>query len=164
MFKSLDLGPEKQPVTGAEALGVYVLILALAFGSLAVFIWLGDQLYGMQCATLISYSGAIFILTFFRTKGVSTRHSFAAPYVREQLPRLLIIHFVYVVGIFFLETWALAIRPSMSSWWLTGQGRKNMPPFDFALMLSGMAIGVSQIVLSRRILGRAKKKFFMPHL
>ncbi|MGD0443744.1 MAG: hypothetical protein ABSA39_07395 [Edaphobacter sp.] len=163
MFESLDTTQEKQPaedpVTVAEALGVYVLILALAFGSLVAFISIGDRPYGMQCATLISYSGAIFVWTFFRTKGVNTKHSLSAQYVQEQLPRLLMIHFVYLLAIFILETWALAIRPSMPSWWLIAQGRKGMPPFDFVLMLAGMAIAVSQIVLSRRILGRAKKEF-----
>ncbi len=162
MFESLDNTQKEQsadePVTLKEALGVYVLILALCFGSLLAFILLHDRLYGIQYATLISYSGAVFIWTFFRTRGVKTRHKLSAPYVQEQLPRLLMIHCVYLLAIFFLETWALAIRPSMSSWWLTGQGR-DMPPFDFGLMLIGMAIGISQVVLSRRILGNAKKQF-----
>jgi ABC-type xylose transport system permease subunit len=163
VFEPLDTTKEKEPtedpVTAGESLGVYGLILLLGFGSLAVFITLGNRPYGMQTATLISYSGVIFIWTFFRTKGVNTKHSLSAPYVLEQLPRLLMIHFAYLLALFVLETQALDIRSSMPRWWLVAQGRKGMPPFDFALMLILMVIAVSQIFISRRILGRAKKAF-----
>ena len=158
MFESLDEAPKSQPeddpVTGAEQLVVFVLILLLAFGSLILFILLGNRPYGMQGATLITYSGAVFIWTFFRTRGVHTKHSLSAQYVREQLPRLLIIHLIYLFCVFLLQTWALSIRPL----WLMSHGRRDMAPFDFSLMLTGMAIGVSQIVLCRRMLGRAKKE------
>lgn len=162
MVERLDAGQKEfkeDPVTGTEALGVYVLVLLLAFGSLFLFLFLGDRPYGIQWATIVSYSGIIFIWTLFRTKGVRTKHSLSAPYVLEELPRLLVIHLAYLLVVFFLETKALDVRSSMSRWWLTSLGRKGMPPFDFAVMLSGMALAISQIVLSRRILGRAKKKF-----
>ena len=164
VFDSLDTKQAKQapdePVTATEAFGVYILILALAFGSLAAFICLGDFAYGMQYATSLSYSGVIFVWTFFRTKGVKTKPSLSAPYVLDQLPRLLMIHLFYLSCIFFAETWAFAVRRTMSTWWLTSQGQRGMPPFDFVVMLTGMAIAISQIVVFRRILGRAKKQFF----
>jgi hypothetical protein len=165
VFESLDSAEKPQhkepPVTTGEALTVYVLILLVAFGSILAFILLGDQPYGMQYATLISYTAVVFVWTFFRTKGVNTKHDLSDPYVQEQLPRLLMIHFVYLLAIFLLETWAFSIRPTLPSWWLIehGHGRRDMPPFDFALMVSGILIATSQIILSRRILGRAKKEF-----
>lgn len=163
MFEPLDATqketPVEDPVTLAEGLGVYALVLGLAFGSLFAFISLGDQPYGIQFATLISYSGAVFIWTFFRTRGVRTKHSLSARYVREELPRLLMIHCAFFIAIFSLETWALDVRSSMPSWWLTAQGRKGMPPFDFALMLLVMGTAISEVFILRRILGRAKKRF-----
>jgi hypothetical protein len=162
MFESLDTEREREqtddPVTVTEALGVLVLILSVAFGSVFAFVALGDRPYGMQWATLISYSAVIFVWTFFRTRGVFTKHSLFALYVHEQLPRLLMIHFVYLLAIFLMETWALTIRPTMSGWWLTSSGRRGVPPFDSALMVSGLLTGASQIILNRRILGRAKKE------
>ena len=163
MFESLDAEQQNQtmedPVTVSEALGMYLLVLILFAISLFAFIALADQPYGTQCATLIVYSGAIFIWTFFRTRGVHTRHRLSAPYVREQLPRLLLIHCVFMVAVFALETWALSMQPFMSSWWLSSQSRRDMPPFTFAMMLGGMAIGTSQIVYTRRILGKAREEF-----
>ena len=163
MFESLDGTQEEQsaedPVTFAEALGVYMLILALICVSVLAFVFLGDRRYGMQYATLICYSGSVFIGTFFRTRGVKTKYSLSAPYVQEQLPRLLMIHCVFLLAIFYMETWAFVIRPSMSSWWLTAHGSRDMPPFDFATVLIGIAIAFSQIVLSRHILGSAKRRF-----
>ncbi|WP_229669057.1 hypothetical protein [Edaphobacter acidisoli] len=162
MFEYFDIPEEKQPdedpMTMTEGLGVAALYFALVVGSVLAFIFFGGRPYGMQYATLISYSGGVFIYIFFRPRGVNTRYRLSAQYVREQVPRLLMIHCVYLLAIFFLETWALAIRTSMPSWAVTGQGR-DMPPFVFALMLVGMAIGISQIILSRRILGNAKKEF-----
>jgi hypothetical protein len=162
MFESLDESEQKartaeDPVTLAEALTVYVLILVLASVSLVAFFLLGDLPFGMQYATLISYSGAIFIWTFFRTKGVNTKYRLSATYVQGQLPRLLLIHSAYLLSIFFIETVLFALRPAMSVWWLGSKHQRDLPPFVAALMFSLMAIGIWEVVICRGILGRAKR-------
>src|SRR5579859_1035191 len=113
MPESLKSKYKREPVTVGEQLGVFALIMLLMFGSVFLFIALDGVPYGVQCATVISYTGAIFVYTFFRTKGVETRHDLSAPYVHEQMPRLLLIHAAYLLFIFILETVALEIRPSM---------------------------------------------------
>jgi NADH:ubiquinone oxidoreductase subunit 6 (subunit J) len=127
MFESLDsqTGEQKaeDSVSVGEALGVYALILLLAFGSVVAFIALGDRPYGAQVATLISYSGAVFIWSFFKTRGINTSHSLSDSYVQEQVPRLLLIHILYMVALFLLQKAALSVRSSMSDWWLTSLGR-----------------------------------------
>jgi len=166
MFESLDSETDEQKakksVTVGEALGVYALILLLAFGSLVAFIALGDQPYGVQVATLISYLGAVFIWTFFKTRGINTSYSLSDSYVQEQVPRLLLIHALYLAAVFLLQTWALSVRSSLSDWWLTSSGRKGMPPFIFGQMLIGMAIGISEVVFLRTILARAKARSVKP--
>ena len=76
MFEQLD-GPErkeeKDPVTLAEGFRVYVLLLILAFVSFIAFIVFDDVPHGTQYATIIAYSGVVFLYTFFRTRGINTR-------------------------------------------------------------------------------------------
>lgn len=159
MFEQLEDTVEKDStdkVTVAEALGVYLLLLFVFAVTICAFIALDKHPYGIQIATLTGYSGAVFVYTFFRTRGVNTKYSLLEPYVQQQLPRLLLIHCIYLLGIFFLETVALSFRPSMSNWWLDS---REVPPFDFALMIVGTFIAVSQVILSRRILSRSKEQF-----
>ena len=162
MFDQLDSeerpARDEDPVTLGEAAGVYFLILLEAFVSLLAFISLRDQPHGMQIASLISYTGALFVLTFFRTKGVKTKHSLDEPYVQEQFPQLLGVHCIYLVTVYFVVGSAFSIRSSLPAWWLHSRGAKDMPPIDAALMLVIGGLGLSQVVLSRRILGRAKKR------
>jgi hypothetical protein len=155
---SEDEKDEKDKVSVGESVGVYFLILGVAFVSLLAFIILGNKPHGFQIASLISYSCVVFVYTFFRTRGINTRHSLEDEYVQRCLPRLLVIHCIYLAAVYFIVDGALSIRPSMSAWWLTYSGNKGMPPFDFALFLGIGVIAISQVVLSRTILSRSKKE------
>jgi hypothetical protein len=161
MFEQLDSEDrkdEKDKVTVGESVGVYFLILGVAAVSLFAFISLGSEPHGIQIASLISYSCVVFVYTFFRTRGINTKHSLEDEYVQRCLPRLLVIHCIYLTTVYFIVGWTLSIRPSMSAWWLTYSGNKGMPPFDFALFLGIGVIAISQVVLSRTILSRSKKE------
>lgn len=150
--------PKEDKVTTAEALGVYFMIVLLALLSLVAFVNLAGRKHGIQIATMLSYSGAIFIFTFFRTRGVRTRYPLDEPYVQEQLPKLIGIHCLFLLGVDGIEAAAFAFSHHLSSWWFTTSDPKGIPPFQLSLMLCIGAIGVAQIILSRRILHRAKKR------
>jgi len=160
LFEQLDGSErkeEKDPITVAEGLGVYVLFLILAFVSFIAFIVFDDVRYGTQYATIITYSSVVFVYTFFRTRGINTRYPLDEPYVQELFPRLLLIHGAFLALVLIVETSALTLRPSLSAWWVTSARTKDMPPFEIALFLAIGAIAVTQVILSRSQLSRSKK-------
>ena len=150
--------PQEDPYSLADAGLGFFMILLVMFGSLIVFISLRGEPHGTQIATLITYTGAIFVSTFFRVRSGFALYSLDEPYVQEQLPRLLGIHLAYLLAVYFVDGWALSIQPSLSSWWVQPAGQKHTTPFDEALMIGIGSLALSQIILSRSILGRAKKR------
>lgn len=162
MFESLDdrekREQSKEPVTLGEALGVYVLILLLALGSVLLFITLREQPYGLQIVTAISYTGVVCVWTFFRTRGIKTKHSLGDQYVQDEVPRMLVIHLIYLVVVVLLQMLALRARPSLSPWWTRSDGPKGMPPYVAAMLYGPMVVAISEIVVARRLLARAKRR------
>jgi hypothetical protein len=103
-------GVQDDPYTLGEVLISMAMLLAVVIIYVFVAGFLDDQPHGMQIATLIGYSGAIFIFTFRRSHYVSTRYSVRAPYVQRQLPRLLLIHCVYLLALYVLGGWIPRMR------------------------------------------------------
>lgn len=133
--------PQDDPITFREQASVYLMFLAVAFSWTGAAIILDSQPHGLQVATLIGYSGAVFLYTFFRTRGVTTRYRLSVPYVRRQLPRLILIHCAYLLMLYVVAGWAFA---------------SSLPPL--LVIVGGMIIGLSQVILSRTLLGRAKRE------
>ena len=161
MFEQLDTSESntaKDKVTVGESLGVYVLLLSLGFGSFLAFIMLENLPYGIQFASMISYSGFVFIYTFFRTRGIDTKHSLADFYVQRLLPRLLAIHCGYLAVLFAGESLVFWNRKYLSLWWTTSGDQRGMPPITFLLVLTFGAMAVSEVWLCRSLLSRAKKE------
>lgn len=73
--------------TFLELLGTYSMTLAVIFIWFLAAISLDDQPHGLQLANLIGYSGAAFVLIFFRNRASNTRYRLTAPYVRRLLPQ-----------------------------------------------------------------------------
>lgn len=147
MFERLNptaLAPQDDPVTWREQLTVGVMLLSLVFGSLFAVLALEDMPGGPQLATLIAYSGWVFLYTFFRTRGVPTRHRLSASYVRREARRLLLIHAAYLLVLYGIAGWLFARTPH------------QLPPFWVFLVF--IMIGLSQVILSRTLLGRAKRE------
>lgn len=146
MFERLNptvMTPPDDPITWREQLTVGATLLSVFFGSLFAAIALEDRPHGPQVATLLGYSGFVFVYTFFRTRGVPTRHRLTAPYVRRELSRLLLIHVGYLLVLYGVAGWLFARTPG------------QLPPFWVFLVF--MVIGLSQVILSRTLLGRAER-------
>lgn len=146
MFERLNptvVTSQADPVTWREALAVGATLMSVIFGSLFAALALADRPHGSQFAALIGYSGLVFVYTFFRTRGVPTRHRLRAPYVRRAVPHLLLIHAGYLLVVYLVASWLFARTPG------------QLPPFWVFLVL--MMIGLSQVILSRMLLGRAKR-------
>lgn len=132
---------EDDPYTFGEFLSSFAMVMAVIAICLVAGVSLADEPHGMQLVILIGYSGAIFILTFRRSRYASARYNVRAPYVQRQLPRLLLIHCVYLVALYVVGGWILRMRPQLP---------------DFVQMSGFILIGASQIAFSRKTLSRAK--------
>ncbi len=128
-------------------------ILFMVFGSLFLFISLADLPYGIQLASIISYTTAVFLITFSAQKG-QQRYLFTCPVVRSQLSRLAQRHIGFLAILFVLQTAALSLRPRMPASWFVASVR-NMSPFTLALVILCMGLGFTEILTNRSLLKHA---------
>jgi hypothetical protein len=138
------------------------LFLYMTVGSVPLFIVLMKRPYGLQAASAIVYTIFAVFFTFART-GTRTGkdlppYMFTCPAVQPQFPRLLRRHLGFLVGLFALQTVALAARPNLPGWWNV-EDRKGTTPFDLALILLCFALGYAQIFTNRSLLERAHREF-----
>lgn len=128
-------------------------VLFMVFGSLFLFIFLEDLPYGIQLASIISYTTAVFLITFSAQKR-QQRYLFTCPVVHSQLSRLAQRHVGFLAILFVLQTAALSLRSRMPANWFVASGR-NMPPFTLALFILCMGLGFTQVFTNRSLLERA---------
>ena len=137
-------------------------MVAVPVGLLVVvplFIVLSDKRFGIQIATAITYTAAVFWTTFFPGRWSDTGYSLGEKAVREKLPRLLAIHSVFVVLIFSMQTVAFAARPHLPTYWLTEHGPKHDSLYECALLITPLLIGTAQVLIARGILSRSTRGY-----
>jgi hypothetical protein len=120
--------------------------------------------WSIQIVSPIPHTYAVFLFVFCDTgnrgrkdlKGYSLREKA----VRQKLPLLFYIHAAFLSAMFAVETSAILLRPHLSrfSAWEMGKSEPLLNYFDLIAFLTGFAITVTQITISRRILGRALKR------
>jgi hypothetical protein len=151
--------PQNPPPTFEESVGsLFLILLAVFVVPMFAFMSLRGEPHGIQIATLISYTCVVFVFTFCRARWEFTSYSLDEPYVQEQFPRLLGIHFLCSVVLYFGEGWALSMLGSLPAWWVHSSGPKDTPPFETAVTAVIGAMALSQVLISRRILARARRE------
>ncbi len=133
------------------------IFLSMTLGSIPLFIILTKRPYGIQEASAIAYSLFEVFFTFAATRGFRP-FTFTCPAVHPQIPRLLVCHFGFLIGLFVLETATLAVGPNLPDWWNTPD-RKGTTPFVFVLMLLCLGLGYAQVYTNRSLLDRAHREF-----
>jgi hypothetical protein len=138
------------------------IFLCLIVGSIPLFLLLASRPYGLQEASIITYTLFEVFFTFART---GTRegpdlppYKFTCPAVEPQVPRLLWRHLGFLVALFAFQTAMLAVRPHLHDW-LNMQDRKGTTPFDLALILLCLGLGYAQVFTNRSLLDRAHREF-----
>jgi hypothetical protein len=157
---------EDESVSGVAVLKELAPIIAIPFVWVGVAILIG--VYGKyysfvtQIAVLLGYTYFVFLLVFCDTrhwKGFSLRNKT----VQQKLPLLLCIHAGFVVVVFGGITGAMSVHSHLSPFWTLqrdsgGSSRfSNMSNFDLISVAACVAVLFTQILISRRILGRALK-------
>jgi hypothetical protein len=134
--------------------GVFIVIPVTFLATMSVFISLRDNPYEIQIASIIGYTGWVFLLVFCDVGSRSGKgtegFSLGKKAVRQKLPLLACIHAGFLVVLFAAATGAMRLRPHT---WFLWHLDANL--FDLILLLTGVAIAFAQIHLFRRLLGRA---------
>jgi hypothetical protein len=138
------------------------IFLCLVVGSLPLFLLLSERAYGLQEASIITYTLFELFFTFARTGSRGgpdlPPYKFTCPAVEQKVPRLLWRHFGFLVALFALQTSMLTVRPHLPDWW-NMQDRKGSTPFDLALLLLCFGLGWVQVLSNRSLLDRAHREF-----
>jgi hypothetical protein len=137
--------------------GVFIVIPLMFLATVLVFIALRDNRFEIQIASIVVYTGSVFLFVFcdagpglaIKAKGTKG-FSLGEKAVRQKLPQLVCIHVVCLVVLFAGMTGAMWLRPHVPSLWHLDTGY-----FDFILLFAGVAIAFAQIHFFRRLLGRA---------
>lgn len=138
------------------------IFLSATVGSIPLFLLLVSRSYGLQAASMITYTLFEVFFTFART-GIRGGHDlppfkFTCPAVEPQLSRLLWRHLGFLVALFLLQTAMLAVRPHLPYWWNV-QDRKGGTPFDVALLFLCFGLAWTQVRSNRSLLDRAHREF-----
>jgi hypothetical protein len=139
------------------------IFLCMIVGSLPLFLLLARMLWGLQVASIITYTLFEVFFTFARTGGGISGPNvppfkFTCPAVEPQIPRLLWRHLGFLLALFVLQTAMLAFRPHLPAWWNI-QDRKGSTPFDGAFFLLCFGLAWTQVRANRSLLDRAHREF-----
>jgi hypothetical protein len=139
------------------------IFLCLIVGSLPLFLLLASRPWGLQAASIITYTLFEVFFTFARTGGGISGpdvppFKFRCPAVEPQIPRLLWRHVGFLLALFAVQTAMLAVRPHLPSWWNT-QDKKGATPFDGAFFLLCFSLAWTQVRTNRSLLDRAHREF-----
>jgi hypothetical protein len=131
------------------------IFLCMVVGSLPLFLLLTSRPYGLQEASIITYTLFELFFTFARTGSRGgpdlPPYKFTCPAVEPQVPRLLRRHLGFLVALFILQTAALAVRPNLPEWCTAW--------FVPVLMLLCIGLGYAQVFTNRSVLDRAHQEF-----
>jgi hypothetical protein len=139
-----------------------IIFLSMTIGSVPLFLFLVKRPFGLQQASIVTYT---LFEVFFTFAHHGTRSGpdvppfkFSCPAVEPQIPRLLWRHLGFLFALVVLQTAMLVTRPHWPSWWLMTD-RKGMTPFDGAFFLLCFALAWTQILTNRAFLNRAHREF-----
>jgi len=127
--------------------------MIVLLGTFLLVILLDGRPFELQTISLIADTEFVFFFVFCNSRswrGYSLRNKT----VQQQLPHLLQIHCLFLVLLIAVETFALSERPHLPDSWIAERGPRLLSPFESGLLLIGMAIVITQVLISRRILSR----------
>ena len=144
-------------VSVGQLLGAWAALLVggLLGGLLAILML--DKPFGIPVAALVGYTGAVFFF-LFRDYEPSDGEAFSLRQkaVRQEIPRLLAIHAVFLVVVFIVLTIALSLRPFLPPSWFVRGGKRRSTAEWLLILIVSVPIWM-QVSISRRILSRSVK-------
>jgi hypothetical protein len=134
-----------------------LLFLVFLPGGMILFFVLYGTPFGVQAASVLSYTAGAMLYTFSSNKGMP-RYLFLCPFVRSELSRLALRHCYFLAVLIVLQTTAIHLRSYLSPYWLAADGRsKSMPPFVTALLVTCLALLLIEVLTNRSLLERSHR-------
>ena len=101
--------PCRHKSSGPRLVLMSTIFLCMTLGSIPLFVLLVSRPYGLQEASIVSYSLFVVFFTFATTGGglsggTVPGYKFTCPAVEPQVPRLLWRHALFLVALFVLQT------------------------------------------------------------
>jgi len=158
MFEQLDDRGEAPQVSLAMTLGILAAYAVGVFGTLYIFIILGERPFGIQIATAITYTYFAFWYVFFPTRGLLEKYSLRNKMVQRRIPLLLAMHCAFLIPIFLGETIWFLMKPHLPSYWFTEHGKRGTPLYVLLAIGSVTVVFFTQVLISRRILSRSLRE------
>jgi hypothetical protein len=158
MFEQLDDRERAPQVSRAMTLGILAAYLVGAFGGLCLFIFLGERAFGIQIASVITYTYFVFWYIFFPTRGLLEKYSLRNEKVQRQIPLLLVIHSASLILMFVGETVWFSMKPHLPNYWFTEHGKPVGPLYVFVVIGSVTVVFFIEVLISRRILSRSLRE------
>lgn len=147
--------PQNPPVTVAEAVGKWALLVTGCIASLVLYILLMDKPFGWQITVAVGFTTAVFFFVFFRWRGMPESFSLRDKKIQRQLPRLVALHAAFLMFLLVgLIEWH-GFRSRLPDYWVTEQGPRHDSPYSAVLVLFSLLIFYAEVFLARRILKRA---------
>lgn len=138
------------------------IFLGLTLGSVPLFLVLRSKPYGLQEASIITYTLFEVFYTFAK---IGSRNGpdllpyrFTCPIVEQQIPRLLRRHLTFLVALLALQTAARVAGPNLPRWWKI-EDAKGSTPFELTLLFVCMGLALAQGYTNRSLLDRAHREF-----
>jgi len=140
-----------------------IIFLFMILASSTPFLLLVKKPYGLQEASIITYTLFEVFFTFAHTGGGITGgdvppFKFTCPAVEPQIPRLLWRHLGFLLALFVLQIAMLAVRTHLPYWWII-KDRKGGTPFDIAFLLICLGLAFTQVRTNRSLLDRAHREY-----
>jgi hypothetical protein len=134
----------------------------MTIGSVPLFLLLVDKPFGLQEASIITYTLFEVFFTFAhhgtRTGPDVPPFKFSCAAVEPQIPRLLWRHLGFLIALVVLQTALLATRPHLPNWFFL-EDKKGMTPFAGSFLLLCIALAYTQVFTNRALLNRAHREF-----
>ncbi len=141
---------DEPPVTLGEAIGKFVVMMALVVTVFLLYVMLEDKPFGRQFAISVGYTLMCFLYVFFRWRGLPEFFSLRDKRVQHQLPRLLMIHLAFLTII--LAGLSDSVRQWFPNSWLLERGPKHDSYYAFSMIVFSVLTFFTQVLISRRIL------------
>lgn len=155
--------PCRHKSSRSRLLFMSVIFLCMTVGSVPLFVFLVSRPYGLQEASVISYTVVVLFFTFATTGGGIGRanvpgYKFTCPAVQPQIPRLLWRHLIFVVTLIVLESAMLSAHPHLPDWWNVPD-KKGTTPYFFVFYLLCFSLAWTQVLTNKSLLNRAHREF-----
>lgn len=140
------------------------IFLFMTVGSIPLFLALIGESFGLQEASIISYTLFVVFFTFATTgsgwgaRGNVPGYKFTCPAVEPQIPRLLWRHLIFLVMLVVLETALLSVHSQLPDWFNVPD-KKGTTPFILVFFLVSFALAWTQILTNKSVLNRAHREY-----